>query len=459
MHSLRNDLLKAVELAIQSANTRTVSVALSGGLDSMVMLHICALLMKSKATLSDRPVRAIHINHGISQHAADWQAFCAAQCKDRDIPFFYKSCVIQKQHQVSLEAEAREARYTLIEEYAADTQQTNDHAVLLAQHQDDQAETFLLQLQRGAGTKGLSGMGLVSNSQSGLSYLRPLLHFSREQLATFARSEKLAWVEDESNTNEQYARNFVRHSVIPLLQSKWPQINKTIARSAHNCNEAEFVIQEYMLSLRERLLKSDRVIKLTELKTLSAASQASFLRYWLSDFISEMPSQAQLRNVLKLTESDDNKTPQILLQDWCIEKFQGCLHLTLLLKKSVSEHVLNYSQDMVLTRHWQSISAQQEITEQASIVSIALAKEGTQVHYGGSNFEARFSENRPTKKMKVWFQEWGVSPMQRKQTPILVYKDKVLAVLLENGQVKKTLDSAVISPSHTFMFQYSENLG
>jgi len=461
--SLRNNLLEAVATAIQSTQTNVVSVALSGGLDSMVLLHLCAILMKSKASSLTQPVQAIHINHGISDKAHAWQQFCRKQCEQRGIAFFCKSSAIQKRKQVSLEADARKIRYALIQQYsdecvtsescaskltsASDT--STAHSVLLAQHQDDQAETFLLQLQRGAGTKGLASMGVQTQTNEGLVYLRPLLNFTRQQLAEFAEHEHLEWVEDESNTDEQFSRNFLRHQVIPLLQSRWPQINKTIARSAQHCGNAEIVIEEYMQQLAETVLSKPHVANLAALKELSLHTRTSFLRYWLSGYLREMPSQAQLQQILSLIDSNENTSAHVRLQSWCIENFQSALHLSPLTDQSLNNQSIQVDKLTPLNACWQIIPKQSTgIEHEDSVTTLKVPSLDIEVKYGASNLGARFSSKRPTKSMKVWFQEWGVSPMQRKQTPILVHKGRVLAVLLLNGQVMQSVDDSTTENTH-----------
>src|SRR6185436_2380030 len=185
-------------------SARRVTVALSGGIDSVTLLH----QLKARG-----PVRAIHVHHGLSPHADAWAAFCRKLCKQLDIPLVVRKIKVEKRGD-GLEAAARRARYEVFAKADADY-------IALAHNLDDQAETVLMNLLRGAGRRGASGMARESRFQ-GKTLLRPLLDTPRAEIEAYARRHRLSWVEDESNANEALTRNFLRRRVGPLLETRFP---------------------------------------------------------------------------------------------------------------------------------------------------------------------------------------------------------------------------------------------
>src|SRR5208282_5519945 len=202
-----------------------VAVALSGGVDSMVLLDAAAACA-ARHSLS---LSAIHVHHGLSPNAERWAEFCAAQCARRGVPLVTHRLRLERRRGESLEALARTARYARLLDSDVD-------AVALAHHADDQAETLLLQLLRGAGAHGLSAMARHRPGRPAL--LRPLLGLPRATLAAYASARALAWIDDESNADLRYARNFLRHEVAPLLAARFPGYPATLVRAARHQAEA-----------------------------------------------------------------------------------------------------------------------------------------------------------------------------------------------------------------------------
>ena len=230
-------VLRAVRAAVESATVsqqpriagRRIAIALSGGRDSMVLLDaLHRIAPECGVSLS-----AVHIHHGLSANADDWTHFCAAECAKRGIPLDVQRVRIDRKGGASLEATARTARYAALASAAADF-------VALAHHADDQAETLLLQLMRGAGSHGLAAMPRQRAAASGPALLRPLLALPRAALAAYAKARALAWVDDESNANVDIRRNFIRHEIAPRLAQAFPGYPATLARSAaHQADAAK----------------------------------------------------------------------------------------------------------------------------------------------------------------------------------------------------------------------------
>jgi tRNA(Ile)-lysidine synthase len=246
-------------------------VALSGGLDSTVLLHLLASLAQREAL---PPLSAIHIHHGLQAAADAWPAHCRELCAALSVPLQVE--YVQVTPGASLERAARDARYA-----AFSARLGADELLLTAQHRDDQAETLLFRLLRGAGVQGLSAMP-VSRALGAGRLVRPLLSCSRDELMAYAHEHKLTWVEDPSNTDERFSRNYLRRQVLPALLSRWPQASVNMARSAAHLSEAAQLLDE----LAQQDIVAAQVpaefiwLSLPSL-ALPALRQRNALRYWL----------------------------------------------------------------------------------------------------------------------------------------------------------------------------------
>ncbi len=213
-----------------------IVVALSGGRDSMVLLDaLCAL---TRLPGSPAPaLRAVHVHHGLSPHADDWAGFCAAECGRRGVPLEVRRVEVPRQPGASLEATARAARYAALAAAAGAA------PVALAHHADDQAETVLLQLLRGAGPLGLAAMP-SSHAAAGATFFRPLLPLPRAAIDAYAAARGVAWIDDESNADTGIRRNFLRHEIAPRLAGAFAGYPSTLARSAAHSAEAAMLLDE-----------------------------------------------------------------------------------------------------------------------------------------------------------------------------------------------------------------------
>ncbi|MGG7646547.1 tRNA lysidine(34) synthetase TilS [Pseudomonas sp. ES4] len=258
-------------------NATTWRIAFSGGLDSTVLLHLLVHLAKTESlpTLS-----AIHVHHGLQAAADAWPDHCQSVCDALGVPL--QVVRVQVQPGASIERAARDARY------AAFIEATQANEVLMtAQHRDDQAETLLFRLLRGAGVRGLSGM--PSERPLGRGHLlRPLLNITRAELEAYATEHQLSWIEDPSNQDHQFSRNYLRHQVFPVLTARWPQAVATMARSAAHLSEAQGLLDELaQIDLAHASTASDfdwlglPSLELALLEKLSDARQRNALSHWL----------------------------------------------------------------------------------------------------------------------------------------------------------------------------------
>ena len=242
---------------------KTVAVALSGGVDSVVLLHL----------LKDREgVSAIHVHHGLSRNADAWAAFCRKLCAGWRVPLEVRKVKVKRAGK-GLEAAARAARYAAFAKSQAEV-------IALAHHLDDQAETVLMNLLRGAGLRGAGGMRALARFHGKL-LARPLLDVPRESIVAYARARGLSWIEDESNADESLTRNFVRRRLGPLIAERFPQWRRSLARAARHFSrrddEARRLLRVFLESHR---LKAPSEAKLVEmLKQLTSSGARTKLEH------------------------------------------------------------------------------------------------------------------------------------------------------------------------------------
>jgi len=271
-----------------------VLIGYSGGLDSHVMLHMAAAAV---ARRGDVALEAIHVNHGLQAESDDWAAHCERVCQSLVVPLFVVDAEVASRHAKTIqekgtEAAAREARYTAYSE-----QMRTGDFMLLAQHADDQAETFLLQALRGSGPDGLSAMQPTRKFADGL-LCRPLLGCTRQELETYASQQNLEYIVDGSNADTRFDRNFLRHEVMPIIAQRWPSANRTLGRASARCHAAS----NLLLGLAAEDLvgaKSDNAVELNILRLLELPRERRFnaLRLWIRHRGYQLPSLAMLREV------------------------------------------------------------------------------------------------------------------------------------------------------------------
>ena len=249
----------AVRRSLAVLRGKKIAVGLSGGVDSVVLLH---------ALSREVPVRAVHVHHGLSPNADAWARFCRRYCRCLGVPVTVKRVRVAKNGQ-GIEAAAREARYAVFRRLGADT-------IALAHQLDDQAETVLMNLLRGAGLRGASGMP-AERAFHGKLLLRPLLDVPREAIVDYARRYRLEWVEDESNRLEGLTRNFLRRRIAPLLAERYPRWREALARAARHFSRAEIDAQQLVRAfLAERGLRAPSEAKLAEMvKQLSSGARGA----------------------------------------------------------------------------------------------------------------------------------------------------------------------------------------
>jgi tRNA(Ile)-lysidine synthase len=296
-------------------------IALSGGLDSSVLLH--ALHSARARDSSLPPLAALHINHQLHPAADDWQRNCEALCQSLAVPLHSERVTVRVGGQ-GLEAAAREARHRVFAARLAGAE-----VLLSAHHQDDQVETLLLRLMRGAGLAGLGAMAVSRPLGAGLLY-RPLLDVPRAALQHYAQSHGLSPVEDPSNLDTRLDRNYLRHRVLPLLEARWPGYRQTVSRAALQLQEAAEQLREQLPPVPpRRSAMGDAGLALEPLRALPAAQAAAVLRDWLlSRAGATAPDRAALLEFLRqLRESGETGRPRLDCGQLSLQRYRDGVYL------------------------------------------------------------------------------------------------------------------------------------
>lgn len=410
---------------------RHLTLALSGGADSVVLLDI---LVELRTPLDFR-LSALHINHQISPNSARWAEFCAGLCAARGVPFQAVEVDIARRRGESLEALARAARHEVFSRQPADF-------VVLAQHLDDQAETLLLQLLRGAGPKGLSGMGAISKGaemtvrvladtpRSSLTphYIRPLLDVPRRIILEYAAARGLKWVEDESNVDLAFDRNYLRHQVLPLLERRFPGYRETFARASRNLAESAGLLDE-LAQLDCTAAVVDGRLKVDVLRGLSEPRARNLLRYWLSGLGLPAPSAGRLENLLQqLCGSRDDAQVRVGVGDAVVRRFRGEVYVEKGPLAPQPELALTWTLEdtLELPECGGRLLFERVAGEGLSLARLAAAPVTVRLRRGGERL--RPDCRRPHRTLKNLFQEAGVPPWQRQRLPLLFCGERLVFV-------------------------------
>ncbi|TCP97705.1 tRNA(Ile)-lysidine synthase [Cricetibacter osteomyelitidis] len=420
-------LITQIQQQIQQfySSKQAFLIALSGGLDSMALLSLFVKLREKQPHFS---LRAIHIHHGLSANANQWATHCQQYCEQLAVPLIVEKVKINTTN--GIEAGAREARYSAIQKHL----QKNE-VLVTAHHQNDQTETFLLALKRGSGVQGLSAMAVQSVVYN-VSVFRPLLSVSRSQLEDYAVAEKLTWVNDESNENSYYDRNFLRNVVLPQLRERWPYFDQAVSRTATHCAEQQRLLNELLQQeFRQIYDKTHRTLTIAQFSDYSTAKQKALLRLWLAEQQLLMPSAVQLERVLTdVIQAKNDRNPQFQLGGQIIRRYQQKLYLVkqfadlkeisiplewnkkIVLPDNLGSFILNKTSEKI-TALWQS--------PQGDLVSeLPPAEQPMSVRFSYSG-KVRLTEKSVNKDIKKIWQDLAVPPWQRQRIPLIFYGERL----------------------------------
>ncbi|WP_394256482.1 tRNA lysidine(34) synthetase TilS [Vibrio harveyi] len=421
MESLYSHFAQVLDRYFQP-DTKIV-LAFSGGVDSRLLLELLSRYQQVNSTESKLlGCQAVYVHHGLSSNADDWADKCLLWAKHVNIPCTVERVELDINSGESIELLAREARYQALEKHI----QMGD-LLLTGQHADDQVETFLLALKRGSGPKGLSSMAESMPFAGGI-LVRPLLTVKREQIEAAARKQKLDWVEDESNQDIRYDRNFLRHRIVPELSERWPSVHQAVQRSASLCAQQEALLDELLGAAFERVLQTDLSVSIEALNEHSELARARLIRMWLAKLAVNMPTQVQLNliwNEVALAQQDAN--PKLKLKQGEVRRFQHRLYWV---KESVDvttwHSEIQLDTRLVLPEHLGELT----LSTSSDNATIALPSQPDllRVTFNPEGLSAHPTTRNHSRKLKKLFQEYNVPSWLRRQIPILMYQNQVVAV-------------------------------
>jgi tRNA(Ile)-lysidine synthase len=300
----------AAALAEQVAPGQHLTLALSGGVDSVTLLH----LLHRLAPAAGCALAAIHVNHGLSAKAEQWVEFCATLCQAKGIPLTIERVVVERASRDGLEAAARRARHAAFSRAHGDF-------IVLGHHRGDQAETLLFNLLRGT---GLAGSAAMAPRQRRL--LRPLLAVSRAEIEAYAREQGLDWIDDESNRDTGFSRNFLRHEILEPLHRRFPAAEMNLAAATGRFGEAVALLDDLArIDLADQL---DFPLTVETLASLSEARARNALRYLLARRGIGIPSESRLVEALRqLLAAGHDRHPRQRFGEWDMVRRRGKIDL------------------------------------------------------------------------------------------------------------------------------------
>ena len=402
--------LTDIQLSLQTP----LVVAYSGGVDSTVLLQAAIAFREQFGG----PIHAVHVNHGLSNNAEQWAKHCELQCRLEDVAFHLYRVDVDTGSRKSLEAEARKVRYNALLEVCNQI----GGVLLLGQHAEDQLETVLLQLKRGAGPQGLAGMGEVQYRGDTL-IMRPMLALEKAEIVTYAEEEMLQWVEDESNQQNSFDRNFLRNEIIPHLLERWPKLTKTVGRSAELCAEQSALVsdsaQQYFKDCKRTELRLDGL----KLATLSLPWQAMVIRTWFRAQGQLSPSKAQTDQVLAMLKAKHDATPEVNFKWGRVIRFDQDLYWVVNATHEVPQNLeLAPNQDIALP--W--LRGHIRIA-----VPKAREEDTVSLQTNARNLKVKPENANVSKLLKEWFKVWRVPRWERNGVPVILINDEPVALVVE----------------------------
>lgn len=410
---------KSLEKLSATSNINSYVVAYSGGVDSHVLLNLCVQ--------SNIPIRVIHVNHGLQSEADQWSQHCKNICDSLRVPFLNISVEVVAGKGESPEEAARKARYQ-----ALNAEINSGECLLTAHHMDDQSETLLLQLFRGAGPAGLASMPLLKESD-GVLHARPMLEFSRDEIQSYARENKLNWIEDPSNKNTDFDRNLIRQKVLPLIKQRWLQVDTSLSQVA--------VQQQQMLEISEEMAKIDlasiikeqpNILSIAALQNLSEARQLNALRFWIRQYGADGPTTNILHQIIQtvLTAVDDAE-PMVKWGKSEIRRYQDGLYL---LPAHLNDDLKTTQRESSL---WDPRKKLVLINSGVELIAGLDKEQGLRMELLDKKLEVRFRQGgekicpagrKNNHSVKKLMQEASIPPWERNRLPMIYDNDDLVCV-------------------------------
>ena len=399
------------------ADAPQILVGLSGGIDSVLLLELLSQQIDSKR------IQAVHINHGLSDNADQWQQFTQNYCRQLGVEFYAEKIQLVVTGE-GIEAAAREARYAVFEKRLK-----QNGLLFLAHHADDQVETVFYRLLRGSGSKGLAGIPETRPLGMG-QLIRPLLAYSKQAIQREAVERDLNWIEDESNLDDRFDRNYIRNQVIPVIAKRWPDYPQTIMHSAGLSDQANQLSKDLALedlaSLDELNERAGWSISIEALTNLSTLRQRNFLRYWSEIQHLSAPSSKIINEILSsVVGARQDASPEIVWQSQCWARFQNRLYLLNHSNQQVPQDFpISWNmQNCLLLADGSQISA-----ESSKDKGLLVAVESLEVRYRQGGERCKPEGRGHSNSLKKLLLEYQLPPWLRDRVPLFYVNRELVAV-------------------------------
>lgn len=413
-------------LLTEHPQVRGLVVAYSGGVDSHVLLH---LLATHRDLLGGRTLVAVYVDHGLHAQSGDWGRYCEGVCHALGVDFELLRVNARPEAGESPEAAARRARYAVFEDRLQ-----ADEALLTAHQQDDQAETLLLQLLRGAGPRGLAAMPASAPLGKG-RLLRPFLSRERADIMAYASARALVWIEDASNVDRRFDRNYLRHEILPLLRTRWPAVTRTLSRSARLCAESAQLLNELADADLGRAVAGENYLSIPVLREFGRSRLRNALRRWLKRLGLPVPSEAQLDRVLTdALDAASDREPCIRWPGAEIRRYRERLYARVPPLPHDPARIVPWpagQQDLTIAgigylRLRPSRKGEEGIPLRLQPAVLSGKPLSVRFRHGGERL--RLAGHAGSRSLKKLLQEAGVPPWERDRLPLLYAGEELAAV-------------------------------
>jgi tRNA(Ile)-lysidine synthase len=393
-------------------------VAYSGGVDSSVLLN----LLSSNREKLKLEIVAVHVNHQLSPVAENWVKHCKNICEKENIRFETITINAIKPKGHSQEAYARTLRYAALEKMMS-----KDDLLLTGHHKDDQAETLIQQLMRGAGPDGLAAMPAIRKFGQGW-LVRPLLDFSRKQIKDYAEHHGIKWIEDESNQDTEIDRNYIRNNVIPCLQERWPSVINILSRSAEHQAEVVNLLRDVAEQDYEKARgEQPHVLDIVSLKNLPEARMKNVIRYWLKKNGHQSASTSVMDIIIgELIFAGDDRGPMVNWHETEIRRYRNHIYVMKPVVKIPLDIEVTWNLEQPLEIDSGHLMARRVMGK--GLKSVSINDNIVQVRYRRGGETIRPAGRKETHKLKKLFQEAGVPPWQRDRVPLIYINNKLALV-------------------------------
>jgi len=402
---------------IAAQNIKKICVSLSGGVDSIVLLFALQQLLNETFA-----IRAIHINHNLYEGSQSWANFCQKICDQIQIQINIYSIKVKVTEGSGIEAAARKARYEKLQKSIQEGEW-----LMTAHHKDDQLETILLRMARGTGVEGLKGIQKQFNFGSG-KILRPLLEISKSEILGYAKEKKLDWVEDTSNQETYFDRNFLRMKVIPKLKERWPAFSSSVSRLSNISTQTSNLLKE----LAEQDLGFDYPVKNLDieiLKNKSIGRVINIIRFLILKNEMSVPSMKVLNSGVNTLLNPKSVNPSMVWDNYCIKRYLNKLYFLQLseLQPTQGNRLINWLIDEPLKLD-ENGSALVAVMTKGQGLSLKKCDKNIDVQFRKGGESIRPVGHKITKKLKKLFQEDHVLPWVRDKIPLLYKKNELIGV-------------------------------